>query len=246
MECSKLGYQVWLLANFLLLTSLKSVSSLKLHRDLGVSQKTARFLAHRIRKAMAQNEGVAAEFEGPVEADETFVGGKRKNMSNAKRKTLTGSGTVGKTVVAGIKDRETNQVVAKVVPSTAGKILKSFVTRNPLPKAVVYTDESLSYKGIARIHAFVKHSTRQWVAGAAHTNGIESFWSMLKRSYMGTFHKISPKHLNRYVQELVARHNIRPLDTAVQMAVVAFGMEGQRLTYQQLIACNGLPSGARA
>ena len=92
----------------------------------------------------------------------------------------------------------------------------------------------------------MKHSIRQWVSGAAHTNGIESFWSMLKRSYMGTFHKISPKHLNRYVQELVARHNIRPMDTADQMAVLAFGMEGRRLTYKQLIASNGLPSGARA
>ena len=154
---------------------------------------------------------------------------------------------MGKTVVAGIKDRETNQVVAKVVPSTAGNILKPFVTRNTLPKTIVYTDESLSYKGIARIHAFVKHSTRQWVSGSVDTNGIESFWSMLKRSYMGTFHKLSPKHLNRSVQELVVpRHNMRLLDTADQLAVLAFGMEGQRLTYQQLIASNGLPSGARA
>ena len=245
MEGSKLGYQDWITAMFLVSTSLKGVASMKLHRDLDVTQKTAWFLSMRIRTALSKGGTL---FSGPVEVDETYIGGKRGNMSNAKRKTLadTGRGAVGKTAVVGAKDRATNKVAAKVVRSTDKETLQGFVKDHATPEATVYTDDASAYESLPFDHAPVKHSLSQYVKGDAHTNGIESLWSMLKRAHKGTFHKISPKHLDRYVQEFAGRHNIREHDTIMQIASIQTGMEGKRLRYTQLIADNGLASGARA
>ncbi len=243
MECSKVSYQDWLLALFLVSTHLKGESSMKLHRDLGITQKTAWFLAHRIRKALSQ-AGIAS-YSGPVEVDETYVGGKRKNMSKSKRKKLTGRGPVGKTAVVGAKDRETNQVAAKVVTSTDKPTLQGFVKDHAAKGATVYTDDSSAYETLPFDHDSVKHSLQEYVRGDVHTNGIESLWSMLKRAHKGTFHKLSPKHLDRYVQEFAGRHNIREQDTIDQIASIARGMNGKRLTYKALIRDNGLDSGAR-
>ena len=245
MEGSKLGYQDWLVAMFLVSTSLKSVSSMKLHRDLAVTQKTAWFLAHRIRDAMTQDGTL---FSGPVEVDETYMGGKRRNMSNATRKALadTGRGAVGKTAVVGAKDRATKQVAAKVVRSTDKETLQGFVKDHAAPGATVYTDDASAYDSLPFNHDSVKHSLSEYVKGDVHTNGIESLWSMLKRAHKGTFHKLSPKHMDRYVQEFTGRGNIRDLDTIEQMGSIADGMKGKRLTYKALIADNGLSSGARA
>ena len=247
MEGSKLGYQDWITAMFLVSTSLKGVSSMKLHRDLGVSQKTAWFLSMRIREALSEDGKVGA-FTGPVEVDETYVGGKRANMSNSKRKQLegTGRGPVGKTAVVGAKDRATNQVSAKVVASTDADTLQGFVKDNADPDATVYTDDASAYDSLPFDHDTVKHSLSEYVKGDIHTNGIESLWSMLKRAHKGTFHKLSPKHLDRYVQEFAGRHNVRELDTIEQMESMRGGMEGKRLTYKALVADNGLSSGARA
>ena len=237
----------WLYAIYLDTTSLKGVSSMKLHRDLGVTQKTAWFMQQRIREAFAAL-GPNVRFGGPVEVDETYMGGKRANMSNAKRKELagTGRGAVGKTAVVGAKDRSTNQVSARVVESTDKATLQGFVAEHTAPGATVYTDEATAYEGIPFNHEAVKHSVAEYVRGMAHTNGVESFWSMLKRAHMGTFHKMSPKHLDRYVQEFAGKHNIRDMDTAAQMASVVAGLIGKRLMYRQLIADNGLSSGARS
>ena len=242
MEGSKLGYQAWLIAMFLVTTNLKSVSSMKLHSDLNVTQKTAWFLAHRIRDALTQ---AGPLFGGPVEVDETYVGGKRRNMSNAKRAQLSGRGAVGKTAVVGAKDRETNQVAAKVVTATDQETLQGFVEDHTGAEATVYTDEASAYETLKFDHDTVKHSLQEYVKGDVHTNGIESLWSMLKRAHKGTFHKLSPKHLDRYVQEFAGRHNLRELDTIQQMRSMREGMEGKRLRYQQLIKDNGLSSGAR-
>ena len=162
-------------------------------------------------------------------------GGKRRNMSNAKRKTLTGRGTVGKTAVVGAKDRKTKRVSAQVVENTDGATLQRFVVDNADWQAQVYTDDASAYKSLAN-HASVKHSAGQYVDGQIHTNGVESFWSMLKRAHKGTFHKLSPKHLQRYVNEFAGRHNIREMDTLTQMAFIARRMMGKRLKYQYLIA----------
>ena len=232
MEGSKLGYQTWAVAIYLVSTNLKGVSSMKLHRDLEITQKSAWHLAHRLRKAFENSEAL---FTGPVEADETYIGGKRKNMPKSKRAALTGRGAVGKTVVVGTKDRETNRVAARVVENTDGPTLKDFIGEHAAPGATVYTDEASAYQGMPFDHEAVNHSAGEYVRGMAHTNGIESFWSMLKRGYQGTFHHFSEKHLDRYVREFAGRHNIREKDTANQMGIVAVDMVGKRLRYQDLI-----------
>ena len=245
---SRVPLRKWAIAIYLELTSLKSVSSMKLHRDIGVSQPTAWFMLHRIREAWG--DGGNGSFSGPVEVDETYMGGKRANMSNARRKELAdagaGRGAVGKVAVVGAKDRASNQVRAKVVKATDKPTLQGFVTKHTAPGATVYSDEASAYEGLPFTHETVKHSVAEYVRGMAHTNGIESFWSMLKRAHKGTFHKISPKHLNRYVQEFAGKHNIRDMNTAAQMAAVAAALIGKRLMYRELIADNGLSSGARS
>lgn len=245
MERSHIPLQKWVWAIYLCVTSLKGVSSMKLHRDLGICQKSAWFMAQRIREAFDSGKGI---FSGPVEVDEAYMGGKRRNMSNKQRKALagTGRGTVGKTAVAGMKDRESNQVKAKVVPNTKSETMCQFIIEHTDPETtMIYTDDALTYHVLPK-HETVKHSVSQYVKGKAHTNGVESFWSMLKRAYTGTFHKMSPKHLNRYVQEFASRHNIREFDTLRQMWWVADQMVGKRLMYRDLTADNGLDSGARS
>jgi hypothetical protein len=245
MAGSKIGYQDWIVAAFLVMTSLKSVASMQLHRDLGITQKSAWFLAHRLRAALCEDAELCC---GPVEVDETYMGGKRQNMSNAKRKQLadTGRGPVGKTAVVGAKDRETNPVAAKVVEATDADTLQGFVQEHADCEATVYTDDATAYAALPFDHDSVKHSLQQSVKGDVHTNGIESLWSLLKRAHTGTFHRLSPKHLDRYVQEFAGRHNRRELDTINQINSVRRGMEGKRLTYKALIKDNGLKSGSRA
>ncbi len=244
MEGSPIPLLKWLYAIYLDLTSLKGVSSMKLHRDLGVSQPTAWFMLQRIREGFV-DAGPKVQFDGPVEVDETYVGGLRKNMSKSKRAELAGNGPTGKTAVVGVKDRKTGQVAARVVRRTDGETLKGFVHEHTAEGAQVFTDEAAAYQGLPN-HETVKHSVGEYVAGRVHTNSIESFWSMLKRAHKGTFHKLSPKHLQRYVNEFAGRENMREHDTIAQMAILTAGLAAKRLQYRDLVADNGLPSGARS
>ena len=233
MQGSKIGYRKWALAIYLVTTNLKGVSSMKLHRDIKVTQKTAWYMGHRIRKAF---ESRGDFFAGPVEVDETYIGGKEKNK-HASEKLNAGRGTVGKTAVVGAKDRETGRIDAEVAAATDGKTLKQFVYSRVEPGAKVFTDEATAYQGLSGVHhKQVKHSAGEYVDGQASTNGLESFWSMLKRGYHGTYHKMSVKHLGRYVDEFAGRHNIREFDTAAQMTWIVRDMRGKRLKYKELTA----------
>ena len=233
LERSKVPLRKWAFAIYLEVTSLKGVSSMKLHRDIGVTQKTAWFMLHRLREAWAQEN--TGPFSGPIEVDETYMGGRERNK-HSKDKLRAGRGAVGKTAIVGAKDRETNQVRAKVVEDTDKRTSQSFVGDSAAPGATVYTDEARAYQGMPFDHETVRHSVGEYVREMAHTNGIESFWAMLKRAHKGTFHKISPKHLQRYVNEFAGRHGIREQDTLDQMTTVVAGMVGRRLMYRDLTA----------
>ena len=244
MHSSPLGMRIWVIAIFLSATNIKGIASMKQHRDLRVTQKTAWHLAHRIREAWRDD---AAGFVGPAEADETYIGGKRKNMPRKKRKELTGRGPVGKAAVMGVKDRTTGRIAAKRAGRVDTLTVTNFVAEKVGFGATLYTDEAAAYVPLNGWykHESVNHSVGEYVRWQAHTNGIESFWAMLKRGYLGIFHKFSEKHLDRYVREFAGRHNIRPRDTIDMMAILASRMEGKRLRYRDLIADNGLPSGSR-
>lgn len=231
MSHSAIPLRKWAIATYLWTTSLKSVSSMKLHRDLQISQKSAWFMAHRLREAWG--EGNRCGKKGPVEVDETYIGGREANK-HGNRKLKAGRGAVGKAIVAGARDRKSNTVSAKVVEDTRRDTLHGFVADNTESDTQVYTDDHSSYKGMDNPHGVVKHSVSEYVRDQAHTNGIESFWALLKRGYHGTFHHFSEKHLQRYVNEFACRHNLRPLDTYDMMEHSAAMMTGKRLTYREL------------
>ena len=241
---SKVSLRNWAIAIYLELTSLKSISSMKLHRDIGVAQSTAWFMLQRIREAWIQE--TFKPFVGPVEFDEAYIGGRKRNWRNSKRKSdETGPGEQ-MTPIIGAKDRDSNQISAEVIENTGKHTLQRFVKSRAVAGATVYTDGAQGYMGIPHHHEAVNHGVGEYVRGQAHTNGIESFWATLKRAHKGVFHKISPKHLHRYVNEFAGKHNVRELDTAEQMAFVVSQMAGRRLKYDVLVQDNGLPSGARS
>ncbi len=233
MERSKVPLRKWAFAIYLEMTSLKGVSSMKLHRDLKVTQKTAWFMLHRIREAWGQER--ESLFAGPVEVDETYFGGREGNKHAHKKKRL-GRGGIGKAVIAGAKDRATNRVSAEVVKGTDAKTLQGFVADHAAKGATVYSDEAAAYKGMPFKHESVRHGTGEYVRHMAHINGMESFWATLKRAHKGVYHKISERRLDHYVRQFAGKHNAREDDTIAQMEAIVTGMVGKRLMYKELVA----------
>ena len=233
---SNVSLHKWLTAIYLINTNLKGVSSMKLARDLDITQKTAWFLAHRIRKAFEDQQ--EAKFVSAVEVDETYMGGKYSNMHTSRKPRMVGAGVQDKTPVVAIKERGTRKVKAKVTERVSSILLQRMVQETVEEGSMVYTDQNPGYKGLKKKnyrHESVNHSAGEYIKGQAHTNGVESFWAMLKRGHMGVYHQMSSKHLQRYIDEYVGRHNIRPLATMKQIELTFKGMNGKRLKYKELI-----------
>ncbi len=232
-EDSPIGLDKWLIAVWLITSAKNGISSYEIHRSIGVTQKTAWFMMHRIRLAM-QN-GTFEKLSGEVECDETFVGGKAKNMHKHKREAIIkGRGSVGKTAVFGALERK-GRVLAKVIQSTDRKTLHAEVKEKVETGSSLFTDEWRSYRGLDAeyIHEVINHGV-EYVRGNIHTNGIENFWSLLKRTIRGTYVSVEPFHLGRYLDEQIYRFDERKSNDKDRFIGVLKTVSGKRLTYDEL------------
>ena len=239
-EDSPIGLDKWLATIWLIANAKNGVSSYEVHRAIGVTQKTAWFMLHRIRLAM--QDGDFTGMSGTVEADETYIGGKARNMHKSKRQAvIKGRGVAGKTAVMGMLERgdrteaKASKVKAKVVDSTSIPVLSGEIQQNVAPGSNVYTDEHGGYTGIGPnyIHEVINHA-QEYVRGKVHTNGIENFWSLLKRAIKGTYVSVEPFHLFRYLDEETFRFNTRKGTDAERFGKATSGIVGKRLTYKGL------------
>jgi transposase-like protein len=247
-EDSPIPLDKWLPAVWQTVNCKNGISSYELGKALGVTQKSAWFMLHRIRVALKESHSsfkLGGPESGGVEVDETFIGGKVKNMHKARRVKFAAQcghtgGSTGKTVVVGMLDRDLRQVRASVIPNVKRETLQNEILSNVKYGSPVYTDQAVPYDDLrARyVHEVVNHS-EEYVRGQVHTNGLENFWALLKRGLKGTYVCVEPFHLERYVDEQIFRYNNRatkdnPLNDADRFALAVSQIVGKRLTYDEL------------
>src|SRR3984893_12341358 len=236
-EDSPIGLDKWFTAAWLVGNCKNGVSSYEIHRALKVTQKTAWFMDHRIRLAMQSGtfEKVAGEFE----VDESFIGGSARFMHKDKKAKITGTGGAGKAVVMGLLDRKTKKIGLRHVADTSGPTLQGFVREYVEGGSYIFSDAWRSYNGLDAdyVHQVIDHA-ESYVNGNIHTNGIENFWSLLKRGLKGTYVSVEPFHLFRYLDEQAFRYNERKNDDGGRFALTLSQIVGRRLTYKELTGKN--------
>ena len=245
-EDSPIGLDKWLTAMWMIVNSKNGISSWEIHRSLKVTQKTAWFMLHRVRVAMQDKPEVGKRHKlgGPdseVEVDETFYGGKKQNMhADKKLRYEQRGGAQGKTIVQGFLDRDLRQVRAKIVPDVKRETLQNEVLNEVKYGSRVYTDDAVAYNELrSRFVHEVVNKTESYVRGRVHVNGMENFWSLLKRGLNGTYVAVEPFHLERYIDEQVFRFNNRatkdnPLNDSDRFDLAVRQVVGRRLTYAEL------------
>lgn len=232
-EDSPLGIDKWMTAVWLITSCKNGISSYEIARDLNITQKSAWHMMHRIRKAL--QSGTFMKFAGEIEVDETFIGGKARNMHVEKReRRITGTGGKDKVAVMGILERG-GKVKATVVPNRKKKALQAEVKKHVEAGSALYTDALLSYEGLASeyAHQVVDHAVK-YVDENVHTNGLENFWSLLKRGISGTYISVEPFHLFRYLDEQTFRYNNRQMKDFERFMIAMNSINGKRLTYAEV------------
>ena len=235
MERSHIPLQKWLYAMYMLVTSRKGVSSVELHTKLGITQKSAWFMLHRLREACRDKD---SPLSGIVEIDETYVGGKQRNKHDDKK--VEGRGAKGKAPVLGMRQRD-GKVIAMPIKMTDKGTIQDIIFKHVEEDSTIYTDEHRSYDGLdleGYEHDTVNHSEGEYVDGDVHTNSIEAVWAVFKRGLKGIYHHVSVKHLGRYVDEYAFRLNEGAVDnhTLDRIAAMLLGAQGKRLTFDDLTA----------
>ncbi len=237
MEDSPISLDKWLLGIWLVASAKNGISSHELSRALGITQKSAWFLEQRIRLAL--QSGTIEKLSGEIEADETYIGGKVRNMhADKKRKRGRGTGGVGKAIVMGLLERK-GKIKLKHVPNAKRSIVQGEIRQHVAAGSHVFTDALPSYNGLNSdyVHQAIDHA-REYVRGNVHTNGLENFWCLLKRCFKGTYVSVEPFHLFRYLDEEAFRFNNREDDDGGRFLKAVSGIAGRRLTYKQLIGGN--------
>lgn len=232
-EDSPIGLDKWFTAMWLVANCKNGISSYEIARDLKVTQKTAWFMDHRIRLAM--QSGSFEKVSGEFEVDESFIGGLARNMHKNKKAKITGTGGAGKAIVMGILDRKTKKIRLRHVQNTQRETLQGVVREYVEGGSYIFSDAWVAYTGLDReyIHQVIDHAEK-YVDGEVHTNGIENFWSLLKRGLKGTYISVEPFHLFRYLDEQAFRFNNRKATDSERFAEVLSSVVGKRLTYEHL------------